>query len=137
MTVEQSQLVDEHRPKSDARGVNPALRGNLLVYIEDALEVLVEVLVGQAAHLVEDASDFDALIGVRVSSSFGGYQEPHCAFICLPVVGRIVVVLSLASLILPRVGCGRRSARITDVDQLIQSPEPERGPERQRQRRNQ
>jgi hypothetical protein len=46
MTVEQSQLVDEHCPKSEAGGVDPALRGNLLVYLEDALEVLVEVLVG-------------------------------------------------------------------------------------------
>jgi hypothetical protein len=46
MTVEQSQLVDEHRPKSEACGVDPALRGNLPVYIEDALEVFVEVLVG-------------------------------------------------------------------------------------------
>ena len=46
MTVEQSQLVDEHRPKSEACGVDSALGGNLLVYLEDALEMLVEVLVG-------------------------------------------------------------------------------------------
>jgi hypothetical protein len=46
MTVEQSQLVDEHRPKSEACGVDSALGGNLLVYLEDALEVLVDVLVG-------------------------------------------------------------------------------------------
>jgi hypothetical protein len=46
MTVEQSQLVDEHRPKSEACGVDNALGGNLLVYLEDALEVLVDVLVG-------------------------------------------------------------------------------------------
>ena len=40
MTVEQSQLVDEHRSKSEAGGVDPALRGDLLVYLEDTLEVL-------------------------------------------------------------------------------------------------
>src|SRR5215207_3758772 len=39
MTVEQSQLIDEHCPKSKACGVDPALRGNLPMYIEDALEV--------------------------------------------------------------------------------------------------
>jgi hypothetical protein len=39
MAVEQSQLVDEHRPKSKAHGIDPALGGNLLVYIEDGLEV--------------------------------------------------------------------------------------------------
>jgi hypothetical protein len=39
MTVEQSQLVDEHRPKNEAGGVDSALRGNLLVHIEDAFEV--------------------------------------------------------------------------------------------------
>jgi hypothetical protein len=55
MTVEQSQLVDKHRPKSEARGVDPALRGNLPMYIEDALEMLVEVLVGQSAQLVKDS----------------------------------------------------------------------------------
>ena len=46
MKVEQSQLVDQHRPKSEAGSVDPTLRGNLLVCLEDALEVLVEVLVG-------------------------------------------------------------------------------------------
>jgi hypothetical protein len=44
--VEQSQLVDEHRPKSETRGVVPSLGRNLPVYIEDALEVLV----GQELH---------------------------------------------------------------------------------------
>jgi hypothetical protein len=46
MAVEQSQLIDEHRPKSKAHGIDLALGGNLLVYIEDAFEVFVEVLVG-------------------------------------------------------------------------------------------
>ena len=46
MAVQQGQLVDEHRPKSEAFGVDASLGRNLLVYIKDALEVLVEVLVG-------------------------------------------------------------------------------------------
>src|SRR3954469_6752741 len=56
--------------------------------------MLVEVLVGHAAQLVEDASDFDTIISVRVSSSFGGDQEPLGAFACLPDVGRVVVDVS-------------------------------------------
>src|SRR5215210_3131037 len=76
LTVEQSQLVDEHRPKSKARGVDPALCGNLLVYIEDALEVFVEVLVGQATQLVKNSPHLYSGIGVRVSATFGGDQKP-------------------------------------------------------------
>jgi hypothetical protein len=40
MTVEQSQLVDQHCPKSEAGGVDPALGGNLPVHLEDGLEML-------------------------------------------------------------------------------------------------
>ena len=54
MTVEQSQLVDQHCPKSEAGRVNPALGGHLPVHLEDGLEMLVEVLVGQATQFVED-----------------------------------------------------------------------------------
>jgi hypothetical protein len=39
MTLQQSQLVDKHRPKSQARSVGPAFGWNLLMYLEDALEV--------------------------------------------------------------------------------------------------
>ena len=39
MTVQQSQLVDQHRSKSETRGADPAFGGDLLVYIEDTLEV--------------------------------------------------------------------------------------------------
>src|SRR3954470_4700758 len=94
MAVEQSQLVNEHRSKSETLGVDQSLGGNLPVHLEDGLEMLVEVLVGHAAQLVEDASDFDAIIGVRVSSSFGGDQKPLGAFACLPDVGRVVVDVS-------------------------------------------
>ncbi len=67
------------------------------MHLEDGLEVLIEVLVGHAAQLVEDASDFDAIIGVRVSSSFGCDQEPLLVAMveaCLPDVGRVVVDIS-------------------------------------------
>jgi hypothetical protein len=76
MAVEQSQLVDKNGSKSEPLGVDEPSGGNLSVQLEDGLEMLVKVLVGHAAQLVEDASDFDASIGVRVSPSFGGDQEP-------------------------------------------------------------
>jgi hypothetical protein len=57
MTVEQSQLVDEHRPKSEACGVDNALGGNLLVYLEDALEVLVDVLVGPPPEVAQKLAE--------------------------------------------------------------------------------
>ena len=71
MAVEQSQLVDQHRSQSETLGVDESSGGNLSVHLEDGLEMLIEVLVGHAAQLVEDAPDFDAIIGVRVGSSFG------------------------------------------------------------------
>src|SRR5215218_376664 len=94
MTVEQSQLVDQHRSQSETLSVDQSSGGNLPVHLEDGLEMLVEVLVSHAAQLVEDASDFDASIGVRVSSSFGGDQKPLGALACLPDVGRVVVDVS-------------------------------------------
>src|SRR5215210_6321307 len=94
MAVEQSQLVDEHRSQSETRSVRFALCGNRSVYVEDGLEVLVEVLIGHAAQLVKDPPDFDPIIGVRVSSSSGGNQKPLGAFACLPDVGCVVVNVS-------------------------------------------
>jgi hypothetical protein len=41
VTVEQSQLVDKNRSKSEAGGIDPALGGNLLVRLEDGLEMLI------------------------------------------------------------------------------------------------
>jgi hypothetical protein len=63
MAVEDSQLVDEHRSQSETLGVDRAIGRNLPMYLEDCLEMLMEVLVSHAAQLVEDASDFDAIIG--------------------------------------------------------------------------
>jgi hypothetical protein len=45
---------------------------------------------------VEDAPDFDAIVGVRVSSSFSGNQEPllGASEACLSDVGGVVVNVS-------------------------------------------
>src|ERR687891_1615459 len=97
MTVEQSQLVDQHRSKSETLGVDQPPGGHLSVHLENGLEMLIEVLVGHAAQLVEDAPDFDAIVGVRVSSSFSGNQEPlllGTSEACLSDVGGVVVNVS-------------------------------------------
>ena len=92
-TVEQSQLVDQHRSKGETLGVDQSFCGHLSVHLEDGLEMLIEVLVGHAAQLVEDAPDLHAIVGVRVSSAFSGNQKPLLAFgTCLSDVGGIVVV---------------------------------------------
>ena len=108
MTVEESQLVDQHRSQSETLSADQSSGGNLPVHLEDGLEMLVEVLVGHGAQLVEDASDFDAIIGVRVSSSFGGDHKPLGALACLPDVGRVVVDVSEST---KRASCGNSSMR--------------------------
>src|SRR5215217_134599 len=111
MTVEQSQLVDQHRSKGETLGVDQPSCGHLSVHLEDGLEMLIEVLVSHAAQLVEDAPDFDAIVGVRVSSSFSGNQEPllGASEACLSDVGGVVVNVSeyeagLVSQLLDEVG---------------------------------
>ena len=48
------------------------------MYLKDALEVLIEVLIGQATQFVEDPPNLHSGIGVRVGSAFGGDQKPLC-----------------------------------------------------------
>src|SRR5215210_7362266 len=140
MAVEESQLVDKHRSQSETLGVDQSSGGNLPVHLEDGFEVLVEVLVSHAAQLVEDAPDFDAIIGVRVSSSFGGDQKPLGALAGLPDVGSVVVNVSeheagflwqlldqvRGYLVVRRVGgCEpgtKRDPNLTDGDGQVQLP---------------
>src|SRR5215210_2551791 len=140
MAVEESQLVDKHRSQSETLGVDQSSGGNLPVHLEDGFEVLVEVLVSHAAQLVEDAPDFDAIIGVRVSSSFGGDQKPLGALAGLPDVGSVVVNVSeheagflwqlldqvRGYLVVRRVGGSepgtKRDPNLTDGDGQVQLP---------------
>jgi hypothetical protein len=48
MAVEQGQLVDQQRSKSESGCVDESSGWNLTVHLEDGLEMLVEVLVGDA-----------------------------------------------------------------------------------------
>src|SRR5215207_3467982 len=140
MAVEESQLVDQHRSQGETLSVDQSSGGNLPVHLEDGLEMFIEVLIGHAAQLVEDASDFHPRIGVRVSSSFGGDQKPLGAFACLPDIGSVVVDVSeheggffwqlldevRGHLVVCRVGGGesgtKRDPTLTDGDGQVQLP---------------
>src|SRR5215203_4851604 len=71
----QRQLVDEHRPQREARGVAQAFGGYRSVTVEDSLEVLVEVLDGVVTQPVEDAPYLHSRICVRIRSSSARHQE--------------------------------------------------------------
>ncbi len=48
--------------------VEQALCRHLTVAVEDTLELLIEVLDGQRAQLVEDPARFDPIVGVRIGA---------------------------------------------------------------------
>jgi len=72
-TVEVGRVGSDTRAPTDTPGwrqgktlrVEQALGRHLTVAVKDALEVLVEVLDGQRAQLVEDPAHFDPIVGVR------------------------------------------------------------------------
>src|SRR3954451_20227830 len=74
--VEQGQLVDEDGTEGEALGANEATRWHGAVDIEDAFELLVEVLDGERAQLVEDPAHLHPVIGVRIAATAGRHQQP-------------------------------------------------------------
>src|SRR5690348_144673 len=73
--VEQGQLIDEDGAEGEALGADEAPGRHRAVRVEDALELAVEVLDRERAQLMEDATDLDAVVGVRVGTPAGGDQE--------------------------------------------------------------
>ena len=73
--VEQGDLVDEDGAEGEALGADEAARCHGAVDIEDAFELLIEVLNGHRAQLVKDPSHLDPIVGMRVGSTAGGNQE--------------------------------------------------------------
>ena len=69
-TIQQRQLIEQDGAQRKAAGVAQALRRYLTVAIEDALELLVEVLDGHRAQLMQDVPHFDTIARVRI--------EPYC-----------------------------------------------------------
>ena len=64
--VQQSKLIDEDSPQGKALGIGQPFGRYLTMRVENAFEMLIEVLNGYVAQLVKDASDFFAIIRVRI-----------------------------------------------------------------------
>jgi hypothetical protein len=68
-------LIEEDGALGDAQNADEAGRRHGAVGVEDALELAVEVLDGEGAELVEDASNLDAVVGVWVRATTSCDQE--------------------------------------------------------------
>src|SRR5437764_4780347 len=92
MALEQTQLIDKDGAQGKTLGGHQAARGDLLMPVKDALELLVEVLDGHRARLVQDAADLDPRVSVWIRATRGGDQHaaaPHTQVL----QGGIAVVL--------------------------------------------
>lgn len=65
--MQQRQWVDQDRAESESLRVDQASRGYWRMAVEDALEMLIEVLDRLRAQGVEDAPHFDTRIRVGIS----------------------------------------------------------------------
>ena len=66
--VQQSKLIDEDSPQRKSLGIGQPFGRYLTMRIENAFEMLIEVLIGCMTQLVKDASDRFAMIRVRIWS---------------------------------------------------------------------
>ena len=64
--VQQSKLIDEDSPQGKPLGIGQPFGRYLTMYVENAFELLIEVLNSHMAQLVKDASNFFAIIRVRI-----------------------------------------------------------------------
>src|SRR2546428_6938925 len=68
---QQQELIDEDRSQGPATRCLPSSGGHRTVQAEDRFELLVKVLDRDGAQLVQQATDLDALIGVRIAATLG------------------------------------------------------------------
>ena len=71
MPLEQGQLVDKDRTEGKTAGGDQAAGGHLAMALEDAFELLIEILNGDRASFMQDPADFYPVIGVWVCPSGG------------------------------------------------------------------
>ena len=67
--------------------------GNLSMPIKDAEDQLSKIFHGTGTELVEDASHFDPIVGVRIASIPGCHQQTICLLTDLVQVGGIVMAI--------------------------------------------
>lgn len=89
--IQQGELIDKDGPQGEPLCVDQALGRHLVVAIEDAFELLIEVLDGCGAQLVEDATHFFPNIGMGIRPILRDDQEAVRGLPGLADVGRIVV----------------------------------------------
>src|SRR5439155_11666401 len=73
---QQRQLIDKHTTQCEAAHTHQAAHMHLGVPIEDALEVLIEVLDSQRAQLVEDTPHLSTHIIPGPLASVSSHQPP-------------------------------------------------------------
>ncbi len=89
--VQQSKLIHKDGPQSEPLCVDQPFGRYLTVTIENAFELLVEVLYSSRAQLVKDATYFYTLVSMRVRTVLRRYQE-QIGFPTLSLhIGRIVM----------------------------------------------
>src|SRR5438132_5820731 len=93
-TIQQRQLIHENGTQSKAASSYQPFGRNLSVTIEDALEVLVEVLHREGAQLVKDAPHLHAIISVWVRAMMRSCQPPPFEGADCPQQQRVVVSIS-------------------------------------------
>src|SRR5215211_4531274 len=76
--VPQGELINEHCAQGKAAGVDPPLRRDLAVRVEDALELFVQVFNRPRAQFVQDTTYTDAIIRVRIGATAGRNHGLSC-----------------------------------------------------------
>src|SRR5260370_25548515 len=94
ITVQQCQLIDEHTTQSKAASGNQAFGRHLGVSVEDAFEMLVEVLDREGTQLVENASHLAPCIIALTAASMSSYQPPLSEHTHSPQHRRVIVLIS-------------------------------------------
>src|SRR5260370_14576229 len=94
ITVRQCQLIDQHTTQSKAASSNQSFVRDVGVSVEDAFEMLVEVLNREGTQLVEDASHLPTCIIARTAASMSSYQTPFSEHTHSPQHRRVVVLIS-------------------------------------------
>ena len=88
--VQQGELIDEDGAEHPPLGRDEPPRGHLAVGIKEGFELLVEVLNGVGAALVEEAPHLDPVILMRLGAALGRGQAPPASGAVVPQRGVII-----------------------------------------------
>ena len=89
--IQERQLIEQDGAQGKAASVAQALRRYLAMTIEDALELLVEILDGHRTQLMKHPPHFDPVAGVRIGTVLRGHQDLPALLTGFLNVGGIVV----------------------------------------------